>query len=293
MLVPDFLCQDVVETLVGEIAVESYPDDPWSSPSFPQAGSGDAVLVVPYFGLRSPVVPIGAVRCDIIEDHTHDPWSTWAQTSDADFCVASLRKTLPVPEGGVVWSPRAHPIGEAPVTTMTRALAAGRKRDAMTLKAAYLDGAGISKEDFRALAMSGESEIASGEISGMTAMTRIELPILPAALWRLVRRANHSLLADRLRDLGWLAISLACDDAVPFALIALVDDAERRDRIRRTLMEQRIYPPVLWPLEQTVVDVRSAARELSRRVLVLHCDARYDRVAIERVAVAVRAAGGA
>ena len=42
----------------------------------------------------------------LIEDHTHDPFSTWAQQSTAHYAMASLRKTLPIPDGAILWSPQ-------------------------------------------------------------------------------------------------------------------------------------------------------------------------------------------
>ena len=38
----------------------------------------------------------------LIEDHIHDPLSDWSQSSNADYAVASLRKTLPVPIGAML-----------------------------------------------------------------------------------------------------------------------------------------------------------------------------------------------
>jgi hypothetical protein len=40
----------------------------------------------------------------LVEDHSHDPFSPWAVGSSADYAFCSLRKTLPVPDGGLLWS---------------------------------------------------------------------------------------------------------------------------------------------------------------------------------------------
>jgi hypothetical protein len=76
-----------------------------------------------YFGLRTPPdleLPEGV---EVLEDHSHDPVSAWAEQSSADFCLASLRKTLPINDGGALWSPVGHRLPPAPPD---RAAASGR-----------------------------------------------------------------------------------------------------------------------------------------------------------------------
>ena len=66
------------------------------------------VVGVNYFGVRE-AEPWQAWRerteCILVEDHAHDPASAWATTSTADYAFSSLRKTLPVPDGAILWSP--------------------------------------------------------------------------------------------------------------------------------------------------------------------------------------------
>lgn len=288
--VPDFLCQEVVADLAEVIETASYPCDPWGAAQLPGGLSKrDVVVSVPYFGMQ-----VGPAREDafgLIEDHTHDPWSQRARESNADLCIASLRKTLPIPEGGVVWSPAGWPLPEAPPVSATRERAAARKRSGMLLKAAYLAGANVSKQAFLDLFALGESEIAEGATSGMTTTTRELVGLLPVSRWQAQRRRGHEILTNALRSVSWLTPLEARADMCPFAFIALVEDEERRTRVRRELIRRDVYPPVLWPLEKTCVPVRERARELSRRMLVVHCDARYEMADLERVAALILGAG--
>lgn len=291
--VPGFLCQEVVAALAGEgLALGAYFDLPGRPLALPPATRGEAVLVVNTFGLRAGPTPSLPPGVDIVEDHTHDPTSPWAAGSRADFAVASLRKTLPVPEGGVLWSPKGHPLPAAPPVTEVRRAAAAAKREAMTLKRSYLAGEVVEKESFRSLALAGEEGIASGEISSMTAETADELSAFPLERWRAARARNWGFLAGRLSRLGWLRVlepeSSACAGS---SVVVLVDDPARRDRVRTRLIERRVYPAVLWPLEATVVPVPLEARALSRRVLSLHCDVRYGESDLSRVADLVEEAG--
>ena len=64
----------------------------------------DAILRVNYFGARSYRSP-EKLPIAVVEDHSHDLIGEWALKSDAEWCIASLHKTLPIPEGGILWSP--------------------------------------------------------------------------------------------------------------------------------------------------------------------------------------------
>lgn len=77
---------------------------------------GDVLLRMNYFGLRTrrsnQSLPI-----PVIEDHSHDLLGRWSLYSDADWCIASIRKTLPTVEGGMVWSPKQHRLECMPQAT--------------------------------------------------------------------------------------------------------------------------------------------------------------------------------
>ncbi|HNR13146.1 MAG TPA: hypothetical protein PKM59_07535 [Thermodesulfobacteriota bacterium] len=289
LYVPSFLCQEVVGALVGEgIRIESYPDDPQTAIEAPCPNYDEALLVVNTFGLRPrwrrPAGSAGAV----IEDHTHDPWSDWARSSEADYCIASLRKTLPVPDGGVLWSPKGQLIPGRPVLTPAHHTAATRKLEAMLLKALYLDGYPVEKKTFRDLAIDGEKEIASGEISAIDHVSAALVSIIHPIKWREQRRQNHAHLAAHLIGMADLdVIEVKDSGSCPFSVIVVCRDNRIRDRLRQKLIEQRIYSAVLWPLESCAVAVPEASVALSRCVLSLHCDGRYDKPDMDRVAEAV------
>ena len=104
--IPTYFCQEVTATIAETgVEVAAYEDSPLNAA--PEsvaviAGSGDLVLLVNYFGLRDVRAydSVRACGADILEDHTHDPWSSWARSSKAEYCLASLRKTLTVRQCG-------------------------------------------------------------------------------------------------------------------------------------------------------------------------------------------------
>ena len=295
LFVPSYMCQHVVRSMARtDIGLVTYEDDPrWPAARVQDlaCGPSSALLLVNHFGVRSR--PSHLPSCSaIIEDHTHDPWSTWAQTSTSDYCVASLRKTLPIPDGGVWWSPRDHALPESPSRTVGSESSAAHRLAAALLKRRYLEGQAVEKEWFRALAQHGE---ALTDAERPAAMTRLSLDTwrgYATREWRDARREGWGVLRNALGALDGVAVLEPPDgpDIVPYAVVVLLDDAADRDRLRLYLVEHRIYPAVLWPLveDPELPKLPASALDMSRRLLVLHCDGRYDRDDLERVARVVR-----
>ena len=110
--VPSFFCMETVDVLSRYAPIGWYRELPdGEGPDFNTlcVVPGDAVLAVNLFG-RSDGYQWDVWHREhpgivLIEDHTHDPLSDWSQSSTADYAVASLRKTLPVPLGALLWSP--------------------------------------------------------------------------------------------------------------------------------------------------------------------------------------------
>jgi hypothetical protein len=291
--VPEYYCQHVAAALVRpDLELLTYLDHPLRrAPDLPDASPGDAVLVVNYFGLRDVVRIPRREGVEIIEDHSHDPSSHWAATSAADFCVASLRKTLPLSDGGVLWSPLGHALPPAPLLTPQRARIAATKLAAMILKAMYLDGHPVDKATYRALALRGEKGLAVPSVSAISDVARGLLGSFPVGSWRRARAVNHALLVSLLAQLAWARVLMPADSTcVPFSCVLVLDSAERRERVRLRLIQERVYPAVLWPLDRTILPVGPTARELSRTMLSIHCDGRYGPQDIDRVAEIVNRA---
>lgn len=296
--VPSFLCQEVVRSVADtKIPIATYPHLPTQpleeALSTIPVRAGDTVLVVNHFGLRKPWPELVSALspAEVIEDHTHDLWSPWAKGSNAHFCIASLRKLLPVPEGGLIWSPAALELPPEPALTKERRLAAELKRAAMQLKALYLQGVPVEKSMFRELFAQGEEHIASGEVSGMTSLTKLLLPHFPVHDWRSKRFDNIRQMGSLLDGTKGLSILTAdSEKECPFSCVCVFDSHELREHVRQTLITERIYPAILWSLSSPVFpdQVSDEDLQLSQRVLSIHADARYNAKDIEYIANTIR-----
>lgn len=300
--IPSYFCQDVLPALSSsrlELAI--YPDNPMDDGTAWETASlrpDDVVLRVNYLGLRCLAVPGSKIPpgLEIIDDHTHDPLSTSATSRVADWCVASLRKSLPLPDGGVLWSPAGHALPEESAESQEHSAVAMKKLAAMALKAAYLAGGDVRKATFRELYQTSEACIGRGPVSGISAWSRNMLSRFPASQWRRARRHNYDTLTEALLGANGITILGAQDtsDVCPLVVAIVCDTAARQKVIRQALIDACVYPAVLWPLDKPLVDgVRQSDVDLSQRILCLHCDMRYDTVDMLRVASLVRRASGA
>lgn len=272
--VPGYFCGEVVEALrAANVELARYADVPDRPIRLPdRAEPGDTVLVVNTFGARTRVSASSLQSRGILvlEDHTHDPSGAWAQTSDADWCLASLRKTLPVADGALLWSPRRHMGPREPALVD----AGGPKLAAMLLKRMYLDGHAIDKSVFRALAVAGEPSIV--DAPGMSVLAAALWPCLPLVSRRARRADNLAIVTARLS--GRIRV-IGSSHA-----ILVFDEPEARERMREHLIAHRIYPAILWPADE---ESQTAERDFAARMLVIHVDARYRQETMHRVAATI------
>lgn len=302
ILVPSYYCQEVSLALMSAgFHVEAYSDDPrWGLPMLGTLtlGTGDAIVVSNTFGLRAGMngpysVPESVI---LIEDHTHDPFSEWARTSTAHYCFASLRKWLPVPDGGMLWSNRSETLPTPDPGTPLHAEITREKTVAMVLKASYLGGVTSDKARYRALFAGAEARVGSVSPGSMSTAARELLQNVPVASWRTQRLANYNVLASELRKLHSVSFSLLepAQHCVPYAACLVMGRSEDRGMLASALISESIYPAVLWPIVGArIKGVGDRDAELASRILCLHCDHRYSADDMLRVAASVSSIVGA
>ena len=281
VLIPSYSCPDVGSALRDVLPIARYPCSPGTRTAPPEPGPNEVVLVTSLFGIQ-PGNPSPLSGANIILDVTHDPLAPWLDDVDAGYVVASLRKTLPVPDGAATWSPRSLslPRDPPPVARHIEAVAAGVR--AMYLKSEYLGGADVGKDTYLRLFASMEQEFAHCEPARISAFSRDLIRSLPVHEWRRQRLRNIDCLTEALGAVHRLAVLPST-----FGVIALFESRHQRDKARLWLLRARIYPAILWPMESA--DAGHADRDFSQRMLFLHADFRWTEHDMHRVAEQVAA----
>ena len=286
--VPSYFCHDVTKYWEDFVQVRNYVDDPrlpkpnWSTL---QPAPGDVVLAVNYFGIRDG----GSWRywrerktCILLEDHSHDPASGWARNSKADYAFSSLRKTMPVPDGAILWSPRGLPL---PLTPAVDGSGSALKLAAMIWKCEYLEGraTAAAKSVYRKWQLFGEDTFQqSTVVSSVTPYSREYLAPGVPVNWRRRRAANVRRLIRQLQtwSVGQPLFHSWPSDNVPLGGVLRFSSPEERDLVRKRLEDSNIYCPVHWPAP---AHCNPVVRELAATILTIPADQRYRDRDMDRV----------
>jgi hypothetical protein len=280
LYLPSYFCMGVAEALSETVRVSWYrhlPDANGPRLETLTAGKGDVVLSQNLFGRETGEAWNDWMAANpdvvVIEDHSHDPFSRWARTSRATYAVASLRKTLPLPDGGLLWSPQDRAL-PSPYGNQN---GSDLKLVAMLLKSAWLAGSDVPKTAFRALQQRGE-HVLLGSAAPAGALTTAILPLLD--IERLQRTATANVRA--LEEMLGLR---ATPGVNPFRLQLVRETRQERDDLLGHLAANGIFAPVHWHQDRTGMwsgDEEAAA--LSSRMLTLPVDHRCTPADLRRLA---------
>ena len=281
--VPEYFCYEVVESLkltgLNLCFYADYPGyggDSNTLEAIQKHGHfkpTDAILRVNYFGTRSYRCSEEFSVAAIVEDHTHDLIGGWAINSHADWCIASLRKSLPIPEGGILWSPIGLCLPRVPKRSEENERIASIRWDAMKLKTHYLAGDSVEKSAFRAGFVDTEVFFDSAEVSAIDKASHKYLQDFDIQDWYNSKRENWELLSDIKKE-GIQVLGIEGDGCYPFSLVIVFDNLNERDRARTELIANQIYPAILWDIPFTT---KSEVFKFSHGMLSIHCDARYSK----------------
>ena len=283
LYLPTYYCHDVDSFLQGlPINIYYYEDGPYNRKQLelPQIDRKENVIVhVNYFGYNT-ASRLSTKNAFTVEDHTHDLISEWALNSAADYCFASIRKTIPVPAGGLLWSPAALQLPIVPSENNLSNSIVYMKLSAMLLKKLYLEKGNIEKQDFRTLYLN--SELLFNDNHTVTN--------LPAGIIKLINDIDLKALKEKkIQNYNYLINLIKAKNLLwnvedsrhicPLGLIMYLEDNNKRDAIKNHLIFNNIYPAVLWPNQK-----ESLAAEFAGRSLLIHCDVRYNSNDMEFIA---------
>lgn len=273
--VPEYFCGDVVEAVKAmRLPVAFYPDFPGADDIMQireiPFREGDVLLRMNFFGLRDFRKTEG-IPVPVVEDHSHDLFSAWARGSEADFCFASMRKVLPLPQGGAAWSPK-FALPEWKCTDENRRLE-HRRFSAMALKGLYLREKSLGKDLFRKFFTETEGELCLISDSGIGEISSELLRLLDFCNVFKKKKNNWRRLAKLLSGRVEFLTPENIDAGTPFSFVVRAPSEELREQLRMHLIANEIFPAVLWRVPEMV---SPRVREESSRLLSIHCDFRYS-----------------
>jgi hypothetical protein len=279
---PSYFCGVVLEAFAGSsvllkfYAVEedlNISSDAWVAMVQPR----DMVIFIDYFGFNN-WEPYGMRVKErgawVVEDACQAMLNT-RFSSHADYVIASPRKFVGVPEGGILLAQHgaslpSENLSPAPPQWRLGSLKASQLR-------AEFDRHGGDREWFelfRATDPHGPTEPCP--------MSELSSLLLDHAV------DYQGIAADRRRNFGRLAAALPefalfreiSDEAVPLGFPVRLCE---RDRVRQGLFDHEIFPPVHWPIENVVPAEFESSHRLAGEMMTLPCDQRYSLVEMDRL----------
>jgi len=280
--IPEYFCYEIIEILRKDrISIELYPDAPTfddvsiiSNISFKE---GDVLLRMNFFGLRTWRDNSG-IPVAVIEDHSHDLVGNWSTNSNADWIIASLRKTLPIPEGGILWSPKNLELPSHLLSSIQNDELTYKRLSAMLLKRLYLKDQSVPKEIYRQMFIETEESFSTLELSSISSDSFLLFQHFDIDEWYSKKNKNWSQLTEIERNNICILEPENITRCNPFSMIIQFRNKLERDLIYRRLIENEIYSAILWKVPDNSTP---KVKNMSDTLISVHCDARYNESDIE------------
>ena len=251
---PQYYCQHVANWMKKNYSnlafYETQPfifNDYFEVPN--EVGENDVIIINNYWGLATTKVKLKQINGPIIiEDHSHAWLSSQSFDSDADYCFISLRKSLPIPLGGICWKPG----GTLPQANHSENL---NLYDTWDLMVEAMKG----KKNYLYGMESAQKSVYLKQISDVEDGLDISLDIVK------MRRPDEQMIREYMKldviglkktNLDYLCKNLELSRAytiinrpgyTPFGLMLLFNNESEYSSFREFLIEKSIYPSNLWP----------------------------------------------
>jgi dTDP-4-amino-4,6-dideoxygalactose transaminase len=279
---PSYLCGVVLDAFAASGSRANFyavgadlniSEDAWLE----EVETGDMVVFIDYFGFNAwdrfgqQAEERGAW---VVEDACQ-AMLNFHFSEYADYVIASPRKFIGVPDGGILMAQDGASLPPEkllppPQEWWLDALKASQLR-------AEFDRHGGDRqwfELFRKTDHHGPTEPRS--------MSELSSLLLDHAM-------DYQGIAEfRRRNFRWLAAALPdfalfhelSVDAVPLGFPVRLCE---RDRVRQSLFDREIYPPVHWPIQDIVPAEFQSSHRLAQEIMTLPCDQRYSLEDMKRL----------
>lgn len=274
--IPEYYCYEIISVIRSTgINIILYPDAPGLKDNTIIENlpfqKYDVLLRMNFFGMRSyrdnRNVPI-----EVIEDHSHDFSGNWASNSNADWCIASLRKTIPIPEGGALWSPKKHKMPDQPLQTSENINLVQKRWLAMKLKQEYLFLNTGNKNSFRELFIETENSFEKLPLSILTQDCIEYLSKFNFHHWNQQKYKNWKVLAQ-IKSQQLQIMLPESKDCNIFSFVFKLKSEQARCIVRSYLIKNNLYPAILW---QIPIEKNKYVIDYSKTMLSIACDGRYN-----------------
>ena len=278
VLLPEYICESVIHTFENyQIKYYKINDDfsiDIDDLKTQLTENTKLVFLMHYFGALQSESTLNEIKklkqereFFVIEDTTHSIF-TKAQTI-GDYCVCSLRKWLPIPDGGVLYSLNSLECINKENISRNKNIT---KIYAMLLKKMYLENNMDFNEIYRSIFIESENALnKKNEIEQISSISEFLLSCYSIKDMLNKRKANYTYLSKHFINLGFDTPALFSKNQYLFAIPIYCD---KRDILRDFLSKNRIYCAIHWPVNEEETGSRS--KNISNKIMSLPIDQRYN-----------------
>ncbi|NNF75491.1 MAG: hypothetical protein HKN00_09920 [Flavobacteriaceae bacterium] len=235
------------------------------------AKKGDVIVLNNYWGLFNyDYDPQNQDRPIIIEDHSHGWLTQQCLNSQADYCLASVRKSYPVSGGGVAWRPGSMLEEPYYETKADEAIEDAHiiLSQSINKKRSFLKDDKGDKKSYLNLLSAGEAQITESNsyvrpnpelYEALEHYISLDINVVKSenlqTVLELIKPSSHFQIVNR-------------EGYIPFGLLLLFKDEASFKDFKTFCIQKNIYPANLWPDN----DLRSEWKYFFN----IHIDFRYD-----------------
>lgn len=280
ILLPEYICESVINCFKGNIQYYKInPDFSINIEDFNEKakkGNVSIIYLMHYFGHVQPDDILQTVlqtsnqnSALIIEDTTHSIFSK--SSTIGDYMICSLRKWMPVPGVGVLYSK------DRDVSNVQRAYKStenNQKALGMLLKDAYLKDALDCNDEYRKIFIECEHKLdLQSKIYLANDFSKYIMACVDINKLKEIRKANYKYIKDNIEKIGFDSQIEMSNEETPFSYIIR---SENRDELRKYLIDNKVYCAVHWPDDGIKTEDRLQFLDNSKNCLSLPIDQRYD-----------------
>lgn len=294
ILLPEYICESVIKCFdIDKISFYKIDDDLTINESVLDMINEDVgtIYICHYFGYCQDESLLHSIKqkCDkydilIIEDSTQSMFSV--HNYIGDYMVASIRKWIPVPCGGVLFSNSKKLPSMEEIVKRTD----DNKFYGMVLKQLHLDKNLDVNEQYRKIFVSSEENFDEQKnIYGISDLSAFLIECANVDELISIRKRNASYLQERIGRMGIDIVRKFNESECPLVVLVRVNN---RDDFRKYLIDNRIYCAVHWPFDGIKKEERLNAAEYAGKLLSLPIDQRYGTKEIEYMIKVIEGYGG-
>lgn len=261
-------------------------DVEYLSSLIPDKASPILFLYIDYFGNKAlndyqlNELKINFPNLVFIEDRTHNLFVDNKRQFKSDFTIASLRKWVNIPDGGLLWTDRK---------LMNQEFSEDLNFFESRLKAQCLrneffkTGDELTKISYRKVFSTVTDSIDEDLLPGlMSEYSRELLKQIDFTQINETRKKNTSILISELNGFNFVQKEIGLGDVYVAILI------ENRDKIQRELASKGIFCTIIWPLSDEQKEICRIAKYTEEHILTIYCDQRYTSEDMKYVAKCIR-----